>query len=180
MKLDLQPGSSSFPEGTSSPDGLHAANYKGNPGSVEDSAKNPLIAAMPGSHQMSGLFIRLGVPCPGCSLAGLDLPRGVMAPLPPLQKKGCFWCSSVPVPTSVCFSLTSLRRFQFVTAREEEKHLIRPQLLVLFRSLLPRPGIGLSSDHRNLGFTSQGSTGPCSACTYLQGKMVLSLKEFTT
>lgn len=90
MKLDSQPGSSSFPEGTSSPDGLHAANYKGNPGSVEVGAKTSLIAAMPGSHQMSGLFIRPGVPCPGCSLAGLDLPQGVTAPLPPLQKKGCF------------------------------------------------------------------------------------------
>lgn len=58
--LDSQPGSSSFPEGTSSPDGLHAANYKGNPGSVKVGAKTSLIAVMLGSHQMSGLFIRLG------------------------------------------------------------------------------------------------------------------------
>lgn len=53
---------------------------------------------MPGSHQMSGLFIHLGVSCPGCPLAGLDLPQGATAPLPFPQKKGCFWRSSVPCP----------------------------------------------------------------------------------
>ncbi|KAM8994517.1 uncharacterized protein PRD47_013438 isoform 1-T2 [Ara ararauna] len=61
IKLNSEPSSSSFPERTSSPDGLHAVNYKGNPGSVKVGAKTSLIAAMPGFHQMSGLFIRLGV-----------------------------------------------------------------------------------------------------------------------
>lgn len=100
MKLALQPGPSSFPEGTSSPDGLHAANYKGNPGSVKAGAKTSLIAAMPGSHQMSGLFIHLGVSRPGCLRAGLDLPRESRLLFHPRRSRAASDAAPAPSPIS--------------------------------------------------------------------------------
>lgn len=132
----LQPGPSSFPEGTSSPDGLHAANCKGNPGSVKAGAKTSLIAAMPGSHQMSGFVYPSGGFSPGL-FAGRPWPSlGVTAPLPPPQEQCCFWRSSGPQPH------LWLTYSQCAAAREEKKCLIRLWLSLPFRSCHPDLALG--------------------------------------
>lgn len=127
---------------------------------------------MPGSHQMSGLFIHLGVSCPGCLLAGLDLPQGVTAPLPLPQKKGCFWCSSVPCPY-LWLLLSDVSLVFSVSYSQRGKEASYPPVAVC-AFLLPvtQTWIQRSPVHRNPGLFSQGSASPRSACMYLHGKMV--------
>lgn len=121
---------------------------------------------MPGSHQMSGLFIRLGVSCPGCLLAGPDLPQESRLLFHPRRRRAASDAAPSPSPISGwrifgVFSLLQPERKRNVSSGCGCPCLSAP-VTQTWHWALQRPS----------AFSSGGSTAPRSAQTDLREKMV--------